>query len=95
MRESVTYQAILEEGEAKGRAEGVKRALLRVGQKRFGPPDAVILAAIKAITDPEHVEALVERVLDVSSWDELLVPPGSAGITHPADHRGCHQSLNW
>ncbi|HEX8203516.1 MAG TPA: hypothetical protein VF590_23775 [Isosphaeraceae bacterium] len=79
MRESVTYQAILEEGEAKGRAEGraeeAKRMLLRVGQKRFGPPGAAILAVIEAIAEPERAEALTERALDVSGWEELLATP--------------------
>ena len=81
MRESVTYQAILEEGEAKGKAEGMaeeaKRILLRIGQKRFGPPGEAIVATIARIRDHEQAEALTERLLDVSSWDELLAPPTS------------------
>jgi predicted transposase YdaD len=87
MRDSVTYQAILEEGKAEGIAQGkaegeakgmtveAKRILLRMGQKRFGPPGEAIVAAIGGITDREQAEALTERLLDVSSWDELLAPP--------------------
>jgi hypothetical protein len=71
MKDSVTYQAILEEGEARE----ARRILLRMGQKRFGPPGEAIVAAIDGITDREQVEALTERLLDVSSWDELLAPP--------------------
>jgi hypothetical protein len=75
MRESVTYQAMLAEGkawareqaEARGMMEGLKQALLRVGQKRFGPPGRPIIAAIEGIADREHVEALIERALDVSA----------------------------
>jgi hypothetical protein len=52
MKESVTYQEILEEGEAigfqkgdvvgllKGKAEEARRLLLRQGSKRFGVPDS-------------------------------------------------------
>jgi predicted transposase YdaD len=82
MRESVTYQAILEEGRAEGEAKGIargmseeaKRLLLRLGQKRFGEPESAVLTAIEGITDREQAEAMTERLLDVSSWDELLAP---------------------
>jgi len=80
MKESVTYQAILEEGEAKGReegrvegrVEGERNLLLRLGGKRFGPPDVRTVAAIQAITSLEHLEQLGERMLEVESWAELL-----------------------
>jgi hypothetical protein len=86
MKESVTYRAMLEEGkawareqaEARGMMVGMKQALFRLGLKRFGPPDLAIIAAIEGIADREHVEALIERVLDISGWDELLTPPGPA-----------------
>ncbi|HEY8749106.1 MAG TPA: hypothetical protein VIM11_14075 [Tepidisphaeraceae bacterium] len=50
MKESVTYQAIIEEGEAKGivkgmvkgnaegRVEEARSLVLRLGNRRFGPP---------------------------------------------------------
>lgn len=72
MKESVTYQAIIEEGRAKGVAQGMSKTLLRQGRKRFGPPSEATVAAIEAITDLNRLEALSERLLDVSSWDELL-----------------------
>jgi Domain of unknown function (DUF4351) len=68
MKESSTYQAILDEG----RAEGVRKVLMRLGTRRFGPPDAPTRAAIEAITRPSRLERLSERLLDVSSWEELL-----------------------
>jgi hypothetical protein len=81
MKESVTYQAILEEGEAKGRSEGAvaeaKTFLLRLGQIRFGSPDARVRSAVDAITDLERLEGLGERLLSVASWEELLGIPGS------------------
>ncbi len=76
MKESVTYQAILAEGEAKGKAEGraeeARRLILRQGTKRFGPPGASVEAAIVGIGSVERLELLAERLLEVESWDELL-----------------------
>jgi predicted transposase YdaD len=79
MTESTTYQAILREGEAKGKAEGkaeeARRLLLRLGRKQFGPAPANFEAAIQAMTDVEKLEDLSERVLEVSSWDDLFNKP--------------------
>ncbi len=75
MKESVTYQAILEEGEAKGRIAEAKRLLLLLGQGRFGSPDARARLAVEKITDVEQLEALSERLLTAASWAELLGQP--------------------
>ncbi len=75
MKESVTYQKILREGRAEGRAEEAKRILKRQGSKRFGQPDALIEAAIDAIADLERLEQLSDRVLEVTGWEELLAQP--------------------
>ena len=84
MKESVFYQMILEEGEARGEARGVakgeaqgkleeaRRIVLRQGQRRFGPPDPGTLATIESIESVERLESLLDRVLDVSNWEELL-----------------------
>ncbi len=84
MRESVTYQAILEEGReeglARGREEGLARGravearalLTLLGEQKFGPPDARVQAALNVIGDPERLEALARRLLGASSWDDLL-----------------------
>ncbi len=80
---SSTYQKILEEGRAevraeelaKGRAEGARRFLRRLGTRRFGKPDAHIEAALDAIADLERLERLLDRVLEVTTWDELLAQP--------------------
>jgi predicted transposase YdaD len=80
MKESTTYQAILQEGIelgiAKGKETGVaeeaKRVLLRLGTKRFGPPGPKATAAIESLSDVKRLEQLTDRLLDVASWDELL-----------------------
>mgnify|MGYP001545759608 CR=1 FL=1 len=38
LRASDTYQAILEEREAKGEVDGIRRTLMRTGTRRFGAP---------------------------------------------------------
>ena len=68
MRESVTYQAILEEG----RIEELHRTILRQGRVRFGEADEMIRQQIEAIRDLQALEELSVRLVTVSSWAELL-----------------------
>ena len=84
MRESVTYQAILEEGRKEGEKTGEKRGwrkgrirelhrmILRLGRVRFGEVDESIQQQIEAIRDIERLEDLTERLVSVSTWDELM-----------------------
>ena len=71
MRESDTYQAILDEG----RVEGLQRALLHLGRKKFGEPDEAARRALLDITDLDRLDRLSERLLDVSTWQDLLQTP--------------------
>lgn len=84
MRESSTYQAILDEGRVEGRVEGraegvvegrveeARAILLRQGRKRFGVPDERVQRTLEGISSRERLEELSERLLDVATWDELL-----------------------
>ena len=68
-----SINSILESmGCAEGRIEEAQGMLLRQGRKRFGPPDARVQRSIEAIGNLERLEMLSERLLDVSTWDELL-----------------------
>ena len=60
------------EGEARGRVEEARKILIRHGTKKFGPPDEQVKARIAALADLDRLHDLVDRVLDVASWDELL-----------------------
>lgn len=73
MKESSTYQAILDEGRAEGRAEEARRVLLLLGDKQFGSPDPGTRAALDAITDVNRLERLLQRLSEVSNWGELLL----------------------
>ena len=68
---STTYQAIIEEAWC----DEVRRILLRLGRKFFGPADKATKSALNAIEDRERLGELTERILDVCSWQELLQPP--------------------
>ena len=74
MEESSTYQYIV----AKGELREAKKILMLLGGKRFGRPDAKISAAIESISDLERLEQLGQRLLEVSSWEELLATPPSS-----------------
>ena len=68
MRESVTYQAIVEEGKVEDRQD----VLLQLGRKRFGIPNPASVMTLRRITDRDRLARLTDALLDVSSWQELL-----------------------
>jgi hypothetical protein len=70
MEESVTYQAIVR----KGRLAEARQILFRLGEKRFGSADEATATALNAIDDVRKLDALIDRFLDVGSWQELLQP---------------------
>ena len=80
IEESSVYQDIFAKGEAKGLVEGrdegrieeARQAVLTVGRKKLGLPDEKARTRIAAIDDVDRLNALLERILDVATWDELL-----------------------
>jgi predicted transposase YdaD len=84
IEESWVYQDIFAKGEAKGeargeakgRAEGLieeaRTILLHLGHKKFGGPSDQVLARVAAIDDLDSFSLLLDRILDTSSWQELL-----------------------
>jgi hypothetical protein len=71
MKESVTYQAIIEEG----KTLALQETLLALGTEQFGSPDEATRRTVLAITDLEYLQALAVRVLKAPSWEELLATP--------------------
>jgi predicted transposase YdaD len=80
MEDSVTYQAILEEGEARGMVKALREVILTQGTDRFGSPDARVAAALNRIHDLQRLKELSRRLLSVGTWQELLaLPPRRRG----------------
>ena len=85
MKESTTYQAIVEEGRQNGRQEGrqegeyahARSVLLRLGRKHLGPPGLTVRDRLDALTDIEAIDLLIDRVDEVATWEELLPPSTS------------------
>ena len=72
MKESVTYQAILEEGREEGRAEAAQRNVLSLGTSLLGKPSPKVRRTLGRITDLNVLETLLLSVVKVDSWTELL-----------------------
>jgi predicted transposase YdaD len=85
MKESVIYQAIVEEGleegltrglvkgRVEGRVEEARELLIKIGAKRFGPLPHALEVMIESISDRTLLETLAIRTLDASSWQDLLL----------------------
>ena len=71
MEESTTYQAILEEGALRQ----ARKSMLRLGQLKFHRAPKAVKTGIENITDLVRLEELLLRLLDATSWQELLDLP--------------------
>ncbi len=78
IEESSVYQDALQKGEAKGAVEEAREILIRHGTKKFGPPDEQTKTRISAMVDVNRIQDLIDRVLDVATWDELLADSSNA-----------------
>ncbi len=79
MRDSVTYMAILEEGEEKGRQQGrieeLRKMILRLGERllRNAPETAAI--GLAALNDIDRLEFLCDCLTEVKTWQDLFASP--------------------
>jgi hypothetical protein len=71
MKESVTYQAIVEEGAL----QEARKMLMLAGKEILGKPDKATAAAINAIADVPRLEELLRRAVHAGSWQEVLGQP--------------------
>ena len=76
IEESWVYQDIF----AKGSLDEARQILLSLGRKRWGEPDQQVLTKVATINLLDRLNFLLDRILDASSWDDLLSsldePPG-------------------
>jgi len=68
LEDSSAYRMILR----KGRIAESRALLLRLGTKKFGPPNQAVVQTLDRLEEVERLESLTERVLDANGWDELL-----------------------
>lgn len=68
MEESDTYLAILEEGETKG----LRKAILRAGEARFGAPEPSIKSKLDSVNDIERLGRMMDCVVTGASWREVV-----------------------
>ena len=82
MKESSTYQAILEEGRAEGRLEGrreerlksvrtLRENVLRVGTRFCGEPSPDLRERILALSNSDTLDEILKRLVDVDDWDAI------------------------
>ena len=75
IEESSVARDLIEKGIAQGMAQSLARErhfVLNLGRTKLGPPSQEVLAAFEGIDDLDRLEAIGLRLLEVSSWDELL-----------------------
>jgi hypothetical protein len=71
LEESDTYLAIIDEGPEKQ----VKEDILELGKQRFGAAEEIHVSTLHAVSDLERLHRLPRRILDSSSWQDLLDTP--------------------
>ena len=71
MRESTTYQSILQEGRVEGRVEGRQEAVIELLEDRFGVLPVPIIAEIRSVSDIAQLKSLLHQAAHIASLDEL------------------------
>jgi predicted transposase YdaD len=81
MRESVTYQMIVEEGIEQGLIQGelaaTRRLILHLGAQRFGAPDEDVQRRLAAVADLAALERAGDNILTAGSWSDVLALAGA------------------
>lgn len=55
-----------------GEVRQAQTVILRLGEKRFGPPPPEITAAIHGVQELNRLNTMIGRLLDAGSWSDLL-----------------------
>jgi predicted transposase YdaD len=76
IEESSVYQDIFAKGAASGRDDGrieeARTVLLRLGRRKLGPVSEAVEARVTALVDLDRLNDLLDRIFDVTTWDDLL-----------------------
>lgn len=79
IQETGIIEEWLDAREMQGRIREARAMLLRLGSQRFGDADEQIQSSMEAIMELETLEELLDRLLKVESWQELLSPVEGIG----------------
>ena len=60
------------EGRKEGRIDALKNMIIRLARKKFNGIEAATETTILKINNPERLERIVEKILDIHSEEELL-----------------------
>ncbi len=60
------------QGRVEGRVEEAQHILLLLGTELFGRPSVQVRRVLDRVTDIDVLEALLLRVIEVRTWNELL-----------------------
>jgi len=77
MKDSSTYRWLVEreeQGRVAGRLEEARRAIVLVGEPKFGPTTATTKHRLEAVSDPALLEQLLPSVHTANTWEELPAP---------------------
>jgi hypothetical protein len=70
------FDKYIERGVKAGLIREAKWVILLLGTKRLGPPPREIDALLSIIDNRDRLEGMIERILDVTSWEELIASKG-------------------
>ena len=62
----------IEEGRKEGKIDALKNMIIRLARKKFNGIEAATETAILKINNPERLESIIEKILDIHSEEELL-----------------------
>lgn len=68
LEDSSTFRGVYDEGER----AGLRKILIRMGTKRFGPPTTTTIAVLDTIEDIDSLQDLIECVVDAKSWSNVV-----------------------
>lgn len=70
------YDQYIARGVKVGLIRQAKWVILLLGKKRLGSPPPEIEALLSIINNRERLDGMIERLLDVASWEELIASKG-------------------
>lgn len=55
-----------------GGLRSLRKAVLRQGRAKFGPPSAEIEAFLEGIEDEDHLQIILDAITPAQNWEQLI-----------------------